>query len=346
MVAYNVPLLVERINPAPADWNGLVCACGGASLLQTWEYGALKAEGRRRTAEHLIVRSGLNVVGYALAIVVRPPMGIPGGFAWINRGPVRTTDPMADSIPEQVLLEAIVSHYSSQIGFYVRIAPASVVDSLDIGPGPSALQITDVMGWASARLDLSLPADLLRSRLRSNWRYSLRKMEKAEIKIDFGFDQDRFAQFISNQRQFLEDRAFTTSLTPDFLQKLQDMLPEDHKMIVFSAFDGAIHLGSILIARYGSICEYLAGNTAPTLAPGNGVGQFLLWNAVLEMQRRGYATFDLGGMDPDRTPKGIFDFKSGVKAIPYRLKNEIEAGGRWPIGKLIKLAVARARRLA
>ena len=97
-------------------------------------------------------------------------------------------------------------------------------------------------------------------------------------------------------------------------------------------------VGSILIARYASRCEYLAGNAAGQRA---GSGQLLLWRAIVEMKRQGCTTFDLGGMDPERTPKGIYDFKAGVNAVPYRLPNEIEGDDRTLMQKMVRLHVTR-----
>ena len=61
------------------------------------------------------------------------------------------------------------------------------------------------------------------------------------------------------------------------------------------------------------ICDYLE------------FGQLLLWQALLTAKAAGAQKFDVGGMDAELTPPGIFRFKQGIGAIPYGLAPEIEA---------------------
>jgi len=68
----------------------------------------------------------------------------------------------------------------------------------------------------------------------------------------------------------------------------------------------------------------------------------LLWQAVCQMKTLGYKWFDLGGMDPELTPSGIFHFKAGLNGTPYRLVSELEGhnGGlrsralRWYVSRV------------
>ena len=48
-------------------------------------------------------------------------------------------------------------------------------------------------------------------------------------------------------------------------------------------------------------------------------------------------------MDPELTPKGIFEFKKGIGGIPYRLAPEIEANGKGLRTRLVRWWVVRAR---
>ena len=114
-------------------------------------------------------------------------------------------------------------------------------------------------------------------------------------------------------------------------------------MVALTAHDGDSLVGSILIAQYGSTCEYLAGNTVGSRGAGSGVGRLLLWNAGVEMKRRGYKVFDMGGMDSSLTPKGIYDFKTGVNAQPYRYVNELESARNKPRSALIRKFIALRR---
>jgi hypothetical protein len=48
-------------------------------------------------------------------------------------------------------------------------------------------------------------------------------------------------------------------------------------------------------------------------------------------------------MDPEITPKGIYDFKEGLGGTPYRLAPELELGGDSLRGRLVRWRVNRAR---
>ena len=93
-------------------------------------------------------------------------------------------------------------------------------------------------------------------------------------------------------------------MSPEFILTLQNLLPEKDKMWVLSAKHQDTNLGSILIAGYGNKAEYIAGAVNDRGKKSN-TSQFLLWNAVCEMKRRGFKWFDVGGAHPEITPKGI-----------------------------------------
>ena len=268
------------------------------------------------------------------------PFGL-GGLAWINRAPVDLLPGNPGNV--RLCLETVARHYADKHGYYVRMAPPLAADATVDATG--SLRVTGTPGWASADLDLTRPADDLLKSLRSNWRNSLRKAEKSGIDVACGTDDVAFNGFLDQYRSFVADRKFSTTVTPDFLSRLQSLLPEDRKLTVHTASQNGELLASVLVARYGSTCEYLAGASAGRPA-GMGLGQLLLWRAILEAQSRGCTRFDLGGLEPGVTPKGIYDFKSGVNPTAYRLMNEIEAGDRTLVQKFVRAYVARTRAAA
>jgi len=338
-------LHIKSVDYGPAGWNCAVAASGQASLLQTWEFGAAKAAPPWRSVERLGLFDAGRQVGLAQIIITHLPLGLPGGLAWLNRGPLCCTpDGQTPDQPMAAMIEALADHYSRERGLYMRIAPPIETDGAvePLRASPMYAR-TPNLGWASSRLDLTPDEEQLRARLRSNWRYSLRKMEKGGPTVRIGTDAAIFQQFIAAQRQFISRHNFASSLTPEFLEKLQSMLPDRDKMVALTAHNGDSLVGSILIAPYGPTCEYLAGNTVGSREAGSGVGHLLLWNAVVEMKRRGYKVFDLGGMDAVRTPKGIYDFKTGVNAQPYRFINELESVQNKPISALIRKFITLRR---
>jgi lipid II:glycine glycyltransferase (peptidoglycan interpeptide bridge formation enzyme) len=104
-------------------------------------------------------------------------------------------------------------------------------------------------------------------------------------------------------------------------------------------------VGGVLMARYAKGAEYLAGYGTEA-GRRLGVGQLLLWRALVDVKRRGAEFLDLGGLDPERTPAGIRDFKEGLRGIPYRLAEEVDCLGINPLARLVRYKVGRTLALA
>jgi hypothetical protein len=66
---------------------------------------------------------------------------------------------------------------------------------------------------------------------------------------------------------------------------------------------------------------------------------------MMWLKQEGFTCFDVGGMDPERTTKGIFDFKNRIGGIPYQLTAEIEATNGSLINRLVRWRVERSRAL-
>ncbi len=332
-------------------WNSTVAGFQDGSLMQSWEYAEAKARTGPWRVERGVLADGGRTAGAFQALVRDLPAGLPGGLVWINRGPlwrpvgVDETD-TARLIPLLIpLLAALRRHYADQGGRYLRLAP--MINDRALTPKDiteAGLAQTAAPGWASAILDLTPSVDDLRARLKGKWRGHLNKGERNGLTIRAGDEADLFAAFVAHHGQLIAARGFDTSLTPDLLEGLQDLLPAARKMKAFLAYDddGDV-LGSVLMARYGDTCEYLAGNTGDQGRRRNA-GQVLIWRALTAMKDEGCTRLDLSGMDPDTTPPGIYTFKEGLGAVPYRLATELEAVGGF-LGPLVRWRVNRARGL-
>ena len=139
-------------------------------------------------------------------------------------------------------------------------------------------------------------------------------------------------------------KQFTSPVTSKFLEAFQDLADDKHKLWSFTATHGEQPLGGIALARYGSVCEYLVGAVNDE-GKRLGAGQLLLWSAVMNAKDSGYQWFDLGGMDPEGTPKGILHFKSGLSSKSYELVGDFEAFSPGLINRAIRWKLERTLRL-
>lgn len=312
------------------DWTRSVSVFDDLSLLQTWEFGEAKAAEGGWRADRLLFRREGSLVGAAQVMVRRLPL-VGGGLAWLNRGPLWRKTGEADGDPAP-LMAALRRHYR---GYYLRVAPASP----DFAAGPG-FRSTGRAGWASAVVDLTPPVEELRARLVGKWRNHLAKAERAGLEVSGGTGAD-FDAFLDAHGRFLTERAIPTTVTAAMLGRLYHLAPDDAKPAAFVARqDGAV-VGGLLMVRYGRTCEYLAGNGTEAGRRLNS-GHLLLWRAMAEMRAAGCRVCDLSGLDPLRTPPGIVEFKSGLKGVPYRLAEEVEACSASPLARLVRWRVCRA----
>lgn len=325
------------------DWTGLVAEFEDHNLVQSWEYGEARAETSGWRIERCVFWDGDSMVAVAQVMLRFLPM-VGGGLAWINRGPLwRRKDAKTSSDTLVAVLRALGDHYAVKRGLYLRIAPPVVVDEAAVSRfGEAGFHDTGTHGWASARLELATDDKTLRAGLDQKWRNALNKAERSGIAVECGSRGAVFEGFLAAYRDFLSARGYSTTVTAELIAALQRRLPDGRKMTVHRAARDGIPLGSALIARYGDCAEYLAGTLLPEGRP-LGVGQLLLWRALIAARAAGCATFDLGGMDPDLTPPGIFHFKDGLGGTQYRLCSEIEAPPRGPVARLVRWRTARAR---
>jgi len=342
-----IPRLGEMILDGPfsqSDWNSAISQFADLNLLQTWEYAEAASRTRALEVRRLLFKADGQVIGAAQAFVRAIPY-IGGGAVLINRGPLWQCESATPSTLAAILF-ALREYWVSQRGMYLRIAPA-----MQAGEGlPSLFKEAkyDVAEysrpWISARLDLSNSVETLRRSLRANWNAHLRKAESTGIKVDCGPEEKLLDHIRTELEQLIARKQFTSPVTSKFLGAFQDLADDKHKLWSFTATHGEQPLGGIALARYGSVCEYLVGAVNDE-GKRLGAGQLLLWSAVMNAKDSGYQWFDLGGMDPEGTPKGILHFKSGLSPKSYELVGDFEAFSPGLINRAIRWKLERTLRL-
>ena len=322
------------------EWADIVGHFSDLNLLQTWEYVEAQVPTSLRRLERGLIYDNNHTIGAFQAIIKYLP--IAGcGVVWINRGPLwRPMDgPGTQKFDE--ILQLLHEHYVTERRVYLRLAPPVIgVDLKDLDMGK--FRQTTTPGWASAIVDLSKPIDELRRSFEQKWRNCLNKSERSGVTLGGEEPQAQFDLFLARHQAFIDQRGYTTSVTPALLAAIQSRLPEDRKMRTILAMKDGDCIGSALIACYGETCEYLAGNSTDA-GRKFYAGQFLIWQAMQMMKDLGYRRFDVGGMDPVLTPPGIYRFKRGIGGEPYQLAPEIESIGGGLRARLIGGVVRRYR---
>ena len=327
------------------EWSKVVAPFADLSLMQCWAYAEAKARTGPWRAERGVFYDGQCEVGAFQALIRSLPL-VAGGLAWINRAPLWRRDGETEEQPLVAMMAELRAHYADRGRMYLRLAPPAPEGKLAAGTLREAgLSPAGTLGWSSAVLDLTAPLEDLRKGLKQKWRNCLNKAERLPVEVRSGCGEEIFTAFLESHAHLTADCDFATSVTVDLLRALQGLLPEGRKLEAFLAYQKEMPVGSVLIAKYGDTCEYLAGHTS---AEGRrlNAGQLLLWRAVAAMKEQGFRRFDLGGMDAVLSPRGIYRFKGGLGGKPYRLAPELEAVGGGQLGRLVRWRARRARAAA
>lgn len=336
-----------RFEPAPFDrdgWDHLIEPFADLGLTQCWAYGEARAAAAGWSVERGVAEEAGRVVA-AAQVMLRALPAVGGGLAWIGRGPLwRHVDAADDAGGLVEVLAALRRHYVDARGFYLRVAPPVRADSALCANAiaGAGFRATDSAGWASAVVDLTRDVAAIRARLDQKWRNSLNKAERLDAAVERADDDAAFRAFNNEYRRFLATRGFDTTVTPELLETLQRLLAPGRKLVAYRALHQGTPLGSALLTFHGRTVEYLAGTVLEAGRRFN-VGQLLLWRAMCDSKHAGYTRFDVGGLDPQLTPMGIFAFKSGLGGTPYHYVNEIEADDGGVRARLVRWRVARAR---
>lgn len=331
-------LTMQTKNFMQSEWHNIVSQFEDLSIIQLWEYGEAKTRLQGWRAVHQVFYCD-EVVEGAVQVMVKMLPGLNRGVVWINRGPLwQKRGEAADPNTFNEMLAQMIDYWVKKEKMYLRVAP-TVLDgvqhrSLLLDQGLSAIPSRQ---WISAKVDLTQSLEAIRRNLEKKWRNCLARAEKLDVGLNVGNSEGFLNEFIADYVNFLKGKNFTTSITPEFIAMFQQMFPPDRKMWILTARLSGVKLGSILIATYGNSAEYLAGAVNEQGKKVNA-GQFLLWNALREMKSKGFQLFDLGGADPQKTPKGIMHFKQGLNGAPYQLVGEFDLA-KGLIAKFIKVII-------
>ena len=326
-------------NFSQQEWQEIVSQFEDLSMIQLWEYGETKTRLQGWRAVRQVFYCDNIIVG-AVQVMIKMIPGFNKGVVWMNRGPLwkkKGETPNLERLQE--ILNQLVGYWAKKEKMYLRIAPTLEDNvesqSLLLKQGLTARLDTQ---WISIRVDLAQSPETLRSNLEKKWRNCLARAEKLGVSFEIGNGEDFLKEFTADYTSFLKEKKFSTPITPEFVVMFQQLLPAGRKMWVLTACLNEVKLGSILIAIYGNSAEYLVGAVNEQGKQANA-GQFLLWSALYAMKNKGVQWFDLGGADPQKTPKGIMHFKQGLNGKPYQLVGEYDLAQGW-IARLIKIIIS------
>jgi len=177
-----------------------------------------------------------------------------------------------------------------------------------------------VDNWKSSKLNLAdNNMHMLRSRLNQKWRNQLKKAEKSDMNIicSDAFDDIRHIHHMSEQ--YLQSIGIP-SIHHGIINFTLKSMGNDSSDVVLRAYNAVEDesvVSGIVVATTNNEATYLIGWNSPR---GRSLyaNQLLLWTAMADSQKNGILSFDLGGIDEEKS-SGVAKFKNGVNGENYEL---------------------------
>jgi len=158
-------------------------------------------------------------------------------------------------------------------------------------------------------MDLSLPENEIRANMNPKWRGHLNKGERCNLEIIEDWTGSTGKSFL---QQYDVDKSIKKyyGRSPRFIAAELALALRSREAVFLWACEKRIPVAAILVVMHGNSATYRIGWTTDEGRKANG-HNVLLWEAVKCLKAKGYAWFDLGGIEPHGA-EGLTTFKTGL----------------------------------
>ena len=152
-------------------------------------------------------------------------------------------------------------------------------------------------------------------RLAPDWRTKIRRAEKHGVTLRLRRDPAAIEWMLDRHLENMQAKGFEGP-SPAFVRGVVQSSPGDFWLLQ-AMINGEPEAG-LLVGRFGQHAENFIAWFSEAARKATA-GNFLMWNSVIEMQRAGCRTLDLGGYSvADR----YGHFKRGMRGSEYKLTGE------------------------
>jgi hypothetical protein len=289
-------------------WHSTLGQYADASIMQSWSYAS--ARWPHTSLSHLSVTRAGKPAAAAQVVLRRFPV-IGGGLAYAHFGPVwRARNQHCDPENLKLALRCLINEYVHKRGMLLRVRPWSSGSPDVVTPTFEAAGFNRQISQFPDRflVDLSLSEDELRTGLHGKWRYNLKRALRHDLSIVQLDSKEGLGTFMqlygemSSRKRFLDTSAFAE------LPRIHQDLPDGLKPDIWMCFRDTQPVAGAVVSVLGDSAEYLFGASSNESLEVNA-GYLLHWTIAMELKKRGYRYYDLGG---DNKNQGLRQFKSGM----------------------------------
>ena len=294
------------------EWDQLIAAAAFPHLPQSFAYG----EGKRAKGWR-IVRASFSIANRIVAIVQvleRRVLGI-RILTRINRGPLFMEADPADEVVRAVY-SAIRRRWGRYYGGALLIAPALATGEASHARLRSlGYKLRHDHAWISGRIDLCRSEEEMWAGLDSRFRNRYRGAERSGATLRIADDAETLDWMIARHLENMHDKQFK-GIDAIFIRA--QATAAQGRVLVFQLLHEGQPVAGMMVVRFGDSCEYHIGWFGEAGRKVNA-GNFLMWQIMREMKRRGCAEFDVGGMAEG---SGYTAFKRTMRSKEFRLAGE------------------------
>lgn len=297
------------------EWSELLSQFGDSSLYQTWQYGHVRWGDANISRLVVLGPDGAPISAAQVRILRIPLLNV--GMAYVRYGPMwRVRGKDADVANFRAGLRALIDEYAKARGLFLRVVPfgyeetdGAMKDAL-VAQGFEATRGIYRDPRRTVLIDLSPSDDVLRQKLRKNWRYDLREAERHSLQLREDFATDFFPSLNTLFTEMVDRKKFKAGSDVAEFARIQELLDAELKLRVSVGSASGDVVSGFVCDGIGDTCIGLTSATGPA---GRQVkaSYLLQWDQILWCKRMGKRTLDLNGTNKATNP-GVYHFKTGI----------------------------------
>lgn len=304
---------IEVDEATPAEWARMLDLFSDANIYQTWSYGRVRWG--EENLSHIVLRRDREPLAIAQLRIIRP-IRLKFGIAYLRWGPLcERRGEVPNPEVAMAMACALEEEYARKRKLSLKILPNAFGNSPRAAVFHSAFSrftrepIGAERAYRTFLLDLTPDLADLRKRFDVKWRNQLTRSEKNNLQVVAGCGRADYRTFCEIYYQMLKRKGFKTTVDVDEFRRIQEELPERHRMYVLIAQNHGAPVAGLVASAMGDSAIYLLGATSDAGLQCKGA-YLLHWNLIERLKADGIRWYDLGGIDPEKNP-GVFHFKKG-----------------------------------
>jgi lipid II:glycine glycyltransferase (peptidoglycan interpeptide bridge formation enzyme) len=292
---------IEWNNLSPAEWNERFLKVTRSNLLQSYAYARAAC-----VVHHQKARFGLiKIDGQDAGLVQILEAGIFKNIIHaviLDRGPL-WFDGYGSADHIDAFFKIFDQMFPKRIGRRRRIIPET-----SRPPAGNYALLSDEK-YETIWIDLAREANDLRADLDKKWRNSLAKGERSNLTIEWD-TKGQYIDWILMHHLVHRAEKNYGGASSKLLRAMAKTFGASGDMMIGRALINGEAVAGILLFCHGNAATYQIGWNGE-LGREKNAHHVLLWNAILELQKRGLKAFDLGGVN-EGDAKHVKKFKIGM----------------------------------